>query len=111
MRQGNGRKRMAAKSGKLILGGDLVLAQARELADKIRQALEGAEQLTLEIRSPGEVDLSFLQLLCSAHRCARAAGKTLLLGKKVRQRLAALAREAGFAGQGCPEAAGCFWRD
>ncbi len=107
-----GRKRKeTTRSRKLTFSGDLTLPHIGKLAARLRQALSTAERLTLEVQAGGEVDLSFLQLLCAAHRSARESGRTIRLGSAAGQSLHALLLEAGMIRQGCGhrDVSSCFW--
>jgi anti-anti-sigma regulatory factor len=76
---------MAKKAGRkgtsavLELKGPLSVERAVELKDAIAGALEGASELTLELKGVAGADLAGLQLLCSAHKSAMEGGKALRL--------------------------------
>lgn len=63
----------------ITLEGELLIERAAELKDKVSRALEGSPVLTIDLGGATDMDLSFLQLLCSAHKAAMEGGKTLRL--------------------------------
>ena len=78
------------------------------------EQLAGENCLVLNLSKVEEVDLSFLQLLCAAHKSASNAGKTFTLEGALSEPLIRKAREAGFA---CRKECGphvngdCLWRE
>jgi anti-anti-sigma regulatory factor len=89
-----------------------------EEAGKIRtlfmEQLAEKNRLVLNLSNVDEVDLSFLQLLCAAHKSASNAGKTFALEGALSEPLSRKAREAGFA---CRKECGphlngdCLWAE
>ena len=65
--------------GRLVLEGELNLCRIRQLHEELRSSMENVRKLDVDISGVVEADLSFLQLLCSAHRTAVKTGKTLNL--------------------------------
>lgn len=63
----------------IALQGTLLIERAAELKEKVSRALEGSGSVTIDLGGATDMDLSFLQLLCSAHKAAIEGGKTLLL--------------------------------
>ena len=90
-------------------GGRLTASQAARLRQHLLEAFERAGRVELSLHDVQEADLSFLQLLCAAHRTAAARGVTFLLsGLEAADPVLRLIREAGAErGAGCPE--GCLW--
>jgi anti-anti-sigma regulatory factor len=89
--------------------GRLVASQAGQLHQLLLEAFESALPVELSISKVQEADLSFLQLLCAAHRTAVARGVAfnvsgLISAAAVLQLLRAAGAEPGL---GCPE--GCLW--
>ena len=56
--------------GVVTLDGEVTLQQAEELRRVLIKALVDAEEVSLDMEKVEKVDLSCLQLLCSAHRSA-----------------------------------------
>jgi anti-anti-sigma factor len=90
-------------------GGRLTASQAGPLQRLLLEAFERSKRVELSLRDVQEVDLSFLQLLCAAHRTAAARGIGFrLCGLESAPPVARLIRDAGAErGVGCPE--GCLW--
>jgi len=92
--------------------GELRLPQTSQLAEQLRAALASGRLVELDLAGVDEVDLSGLQLLCSAHRtfCLNGLGLTILNGS---ERLFEQARLMGFQEQMamCPYREGrvCLW--
>lgn len=63
----------------IALEGDLLIERSAELKEKLSRALEGSSVVTVDMGGATDMDLSFLQLLCSAHKTAMEGGKTLRL--------------------------------
>lgn len=63
----------------LTLGGDLTIAQATGLKQLLHGAVDHYQQVEIRFEDVTAVDLSCLQLLCSAHRTASALDKRLTL--------------------------------
>lgn len=100
-------------SGTLRLDGDLTIERAAELLDVCRRALEACDRIAVEFDEVCAVDLSCLQLLCSAHRTAVAQDKQFFFAGK---RPAFLSEVGGVAGfirkQKCqmnPDRQDCLW--
>lgn len=93
----------------VVLGGRLTASNAGRLHQGLLEAFAGALRIDLYLHDVQEADLSFLQLLCSAHRTAGARGAAFTLGglesaDPVRRLIHAAGAERGV---GCPE--GCLW--
>jgi len=94
----------------IVAGGRLTASNAGRLHQVLLEAFSGARRVDLFFHDVQEADLSFLQLLCSAHRTAAARGALFTVGGlDAADPLLRLIREAGAEqGVGCPE--GCLWR-
>ncbi len=82
---------------KLTLSGELTIAHAVELKAAIREALDMTARVIVDLRSATGMDLSVLQLLCSAHRSAIGSGKRFELKGEDVPPLPEIRRAAGFA--------------
>jgi anti-anti-sigma regulatory factor len=80
----------------LVLTGDLVLQRIASLQEEILAALADVDRLLLNVSGASTFDLSFLQLLCSAHRSAVPLNKSLSLAGKLPESFQRKLEEAGF---------------
>jgi anti-anti-sigma factor len=94
------------------IGGELTVQHAAELRTCLLHALSGAQSVQIDLQAVEDVDLTCLQILCSAHKSALFAGKTLCLGNETPQHIRDSLDIAGFSRlQGCTMDAGdsCLW--
>ncbi len=87
----------ANNQGTLKLDGNLTLAQAEELRMLLIKAVINVDQVTLEFGNVHEVDLSCLQLLCSAHRSAVRMNKRVAFAGRRPEAFNKVVRDAGYA--------------
>ena len=78
------------------LGGVLTIVRAVELKQIISEALNKSKYVVLECSECTDMDLSFLQLVCSAHRTALQSNIMLKLGSTLEEHLLKKAGEAGY---------------
>ena len=100
------------KETHLTLAGRLTIEHAKELHEALKKALEGAQRLEISLEGAEAVDLSCLQLLCSANRTARASKKNISLKGRAPECFKRAAVEAGFFRQeqhGPEKDDDCFW--
>lgn len=73
--------KVTTREGKsfLKLDGEVNVSHATDLKDALIQSLEKAETVEINLNDVTGIDLSCLQLLCSAHRTAAKEGKTLTI--------------------------------
>jgi len=64
-------------AGEITLSGDLTISQALEIHSLLREALESSDDVRITLQDVTAMDLSCLQLLCSAHRTAALEKKRL----------------------------------
>lgn len=90
-------------------GGRLTASQAGRLHRVLLEAFEAGGRVEVSLLNVREADLSFLQLLCAAHRTAVARGVAFRLsGLESADPVLRLIREAGAEqGDGCPGE--CLW--
>ena len=99
-------------SSRLDLNGELTIQRIAELKQQLCSALQDADGLVLNLKEVSRADLTFLQLLCSAHRSAQAAGKFLRC-EGVSAAVDKAVSDAGFlrgnmaCGQDCSDS--CLW--
>ena len=93
----------------VVAGGRLTFSHAGRLHQELLEAFAAGGRVDLFLHDVQEVDLTFLQLLCAAHRTAFVNGTVFTVGgldsaNPIRR----LILEAGAErGVGCPE--GCLW--
>jgi anti-anti-sigma regulatory factor len=73
------------------------IEEAGRIRALLMEQLAEKNGLVLNLSNVDEVDLSFLQLLCAAHKSASNAGKTFALEGALSEPLIRKAQEAGFA--------------
>ena len=96
------KKSSSDKSITVILTGDLNVSHAAELRSRLEESLQTSDAICITLRDISNIDFSCLQLLCSAHRTAVAAGKTLILGSPLPPEIRQIIRQSGFFHQkGC----------
>jgi anti-anti-sigma regulatory factor len=90
------------------------IEEAGRIRTLLMEHLAGGDGLFLNLSNVEEVDLSFLQLLCAAHKSASNAGKAFGLEGALSEALARKVREAGFT---CRKECGphlngdCLWAE
>jgi anti-anti-sigma factor len=68
------------KKGKeraIVINGGLTIEYAAELKNALQQSLKDGERVSLDLSNVTEMDLSGLQILCSAHKTSVNLKKTL----------------------------------
>lgn len=103
----------ATGSAELLWQGDLAVRRIATLKDELLSALDGQERLTLRLANVDEVDLAFLQMLCSAHRYASGNRKELSVVGDPERVFAGTLELAGFARHvGCAYDCdgSCLWK-
>ena len=67
------------KSGTLLVEGDMTINHISALKDCLVEALEGAEQVVVDVSGTTAIDVAGVQLLCACHRFSRGRGKKMCL--------------------------------
>ena len=96
----------------VCLEGKLTIANAAEIRDLLVEALAGGDSITVDLTGVTDMDLSTLQLICSAHRTARSSAKDLFLTGTASGLLLKKRKEAGYIRhQGCMynPTQSCLW--
>lgn len=93
------KKNESRKAGTVALTGDLTITRAAEILSILKESLQANDEVRITLQDVSSVDLSCLQLLCSAHRTAAAAGQVLNLVAPVPEVLRQLIRQKGFKRQ------------
>jgi anti-anti-sigma regulatory factor len=78
------------------LSGNLTLSHANEIRDKLINAIDGSASIAVRFGGVQDVDLSCLQLMCSAHRSALKKHKQIAVEGPVPMALKEAATAAGF---------------
>lgn len=91
----------------LVVRGRLTASVAGRLRDALLEAFSAARRVEVVVSDVEESDLTFLQLLCAAHRSAASRSVAFsVTGLEDCPPVLRLVREAGFARtDGCPD--GC----
>ena len=96
----------------LVLDGPLTIENASVIRKKLIAALTGKDEIVVSIDADAPVDLSFLQLLCSAHRSASKLGKSFTLRNQDSGNFPAAVENSGYARKkGCvhDKYGTCLW--
>lgn len=97
----------------VILNGEATIESAVELKNVLLKAMESSDDIIINIESLTAIDLSFLQLLCSACRSCLKLGKKLSLSGKYPDFYNRMVRNAGYFRQrGCEIDSNdsCLWK-
>lgn len=97
---------------RLCLDGELTVSRAAELKKMMIDALESSDTVEIDLDEVTGVDLSFLQLACSAHRTAITNGKEFFFSNGETEMLQQVREQAGFIFQrGCVHnpTKNCLW--
>ncbi len=98
--------------GAIHLDGDLTLPNAAELRTMLIKSLIDADEVTIRFGAVQDVDLSCLQLLCSAHRSAVRLKRQIRFEGDLPKLLRETADAAGYSRlKGCQLDKGksCLW--
>ena len=96
----------------LCVSGAMTIQYAGELKNALLHALENYEQIRLDVGKVSAVDLSGLQLICSAHRTSIQLNKQFAFNGAGSEVLKSVGSEAGFPRHvGCSQDKGhtCIW--
>lgn len=92
-------KQEDAERARLLLTGDLTLENIRQLHGELQDALEKTQTLAVDVAGATAADLSFLQLLCAAHRKAMKTGRKLQLEGDLPEVFRQAMEDNGFSGE------------
>jgi ABC-type transporter Mla MlaB component len=102
----------SGNSNILTIRGELTIAYAAEFRALLIQSLENTDTVQLRLEGVKEVDLSCLQLLCSAHRSALISNKNLTLNSRGSDAFRQAVENAGYSRHlGCDldSSESCLW--
>ncbi|QWV96002.1 STAS domain-containing protein [Geomonas nitrogeniifigens] len=96
----------------LKVSGGVTICEARDFREALLAALEAAPEVRVDVSALTGIDLTGLQLLCSAHQSAVRRGKSLHVFDGGNATFREAANGAGFQRHtGCPQdrACSCIW--
>jgi anti-anti-sigma regulatory factor len=103
----------AGQAGLLKLRGRCTIEQANELQELLLRKIEESGHVSLNLEQVSEIDLTFLQLLCSAHGTSLKLDKRFGLKGPLPEVFIRAVREAGYCRQmGCSRDinGSCLWK-
>jgi anti-anti-sigma regulatory factor len=83
-------------AGEYRLTGDLTLPTAPELKKLFIKAISAKGDLTFRFDKVGDVDLSFVQILCATHRAVHEKGRKITFTGNVPESFTRLLEESGL---------------
>jgi ABC-type transporter Mla MlaB component len=86
----------ATQAGTLTLQGELTIRHVNELKSALLDALDGVQQITVDVSSTTEADVAGVQLLYACRRFATSLGKKMCLRAGDNSRFSDFLEEAGF---------------
>lgn len=104
-----------AKKGKehlIVINGGLTIEYAAELKKALQQSLKDGESVALDLSNVTEMDLSGLQILCSAHKTSVNLKKTVGLTNETTEVFREAVRRSGYKRySGCTKETekNCLW--
>ncbi len=105
-------RNLSSEKGTIHLEGDLTLQNAAELRTMLIKAIIDTDTVAIRFGAVQDVDLSCLQLLCSAHRSAVRLNKLIQFAGDLPKTLLDTADVAGYSRlKGCQLDKGqsCLW--
>jgi ABC-type transporter Mla MlaB component len=106
------RTKKSGETSTLVFEGELTVEGAKKIKMALRKSLQRSDHLSLDLTQATEIDLFFLQLLCSAHRTAVEMNKRVTLEGPVPKALERFIKDAGYTRHiGCKsvEEKSCLW--
>ena len=95
-------KTKVGKEGVLSLMGDLTMVEAQETKRMFLEAINEVDTLYLDLGGIASVDVSFIQLLCAAHRECFLSQKEIFLQGDLPDTIDIFLATAGYSKQcGC----------
>lgn len=95
------KKDESKNTGVLTLAGELNINNSGQLRDALLSSLKSVDSLVLDVTETTEIDLTGLQLLCSAHRSSIVSNKKLTIKGYKGGIVQEVADEAGFSNNKC----------
>jgi anti-anti-sigma factor len=97
----------------IVMSGEMTVEHAAALRDALTGSLETEEQVVVDMDGVTDIDLSCLQLLCSAHRTFTRTSRAFGLKCNCPEVLRQIAGETGYSrNTGCTLETenGCLWK-
>ncbi|MDQ5985195.1 MAG: hypothetical protein CSYNP_00900 [Syntrophus sp. SKADARSKE-3] len=86
----------------LSVSGEVTIQNAGSFRDSLKKLYEDGSNVTIHLEELTNADLTFLQILCSAHRTFTSSGKALTISGPCPQVLKKVIEDAGYQrGYGC----------
>lgn len=106
--------RLANKNGRTVLTvrGALTMKHAKVLKDAFLEALRDATVIEVNVENIGDLDVTFAQLVCSAHRTAADQHKQMTITGLEQEKFSQMLGRFGFFRHiGCHESTRktCLW--
>jgi anti-anti-sigma regulatory factor len=106
-------KNESQNTGLLIADGELTVQRATDFKDMLTKAIGEVDRLEINFDTVTEVDLTCLQILCSAHKTCLKANKALSITGRQSEALKEAIKYAGYERhKGCKVAGEknqCLW--
>lgn len=80
----------------LSFSGAVTVIDAEKIKSEILNAIEDSDQLVLNLKDVTDVDVSFFQILCSAHKTALNKGKLITMDGNAYNTLKPYLEQSGF---------------
>jgi len=106
------RRNQAGERVVLSISGVLTVPHAKALQAELLAALKSAAVVEVAVGEVSAIDITFPQLLCSAHRTAAVLKKEMTITGVDQERFGSMLRNAGFTRHiGCQESTrrSCLW--
>ena len=84
-------------SGVLSVDGDMTIAHVAELKERLVEAFNDAETVTIDVSGSTALDVAGVQLLCACHSFSNKVGKSMQLVLGDNQVFATFLDEVGFS--------------
>lgn len=101
-----------ARQAQLFFSGSCTITEARLVKDILLEAIDQVDHLYLDLQGIGAVDVSFIQLLCAAHRECFLSDKEIYIQEQPGIIMNTFLATAGYTKQcGCLSGAkkSCLW--
>ncbi len=99
-------------TGTLMLKGELTIQHGARLKEVLLSALDRTTNLSIALEGITEIDLSCLQVLCSAHRTAICSQKSIVVAGAWSEDCRSVVERSGYARSkscGSPANVSCLW--
>jgi anti-anti-sigma factor len=110
----NDQKKSTGNFQVIQLSGELTVGRITELKESLKNLVDRFSTVHIRFEDVTGIDLSFLQLICSAHRTAASMNKKLVFSGMQPEIVNRILQSAGLTRQrACSlvPAAQCFWQE